>query len=579
MAHQKKVTRLLQRSIVACTGTAMAALIAACGGGSGTTAVTPPAATLTVTGVAATGAAIAGRPVEAKCNGGTASGTTAADGSYTLTLTAGTLPCVLRVTLADGSALHSLASGTGVTAQGNITPVSELVVSQATAGTAAAYFTSFDAAAATALTPAKVDAAVASVIATLKDAGVDFSTSGNILTATLVPATTTTAGNAFDKALDALKAKLTSTGTTLATLATTVAATSPAAPVAVLSNTASLPSALLLKPKAANCPALRTGKYRLVVASVGTVADPNTTLLTLNAETGAIIDSNNPNGGGQITANGTCKFKTNAGADFIVSDAGIGFVAVEYDATTFQGAIAIPEQSFTVADLAGDWNLIGFDSNGPNNSKNAVSYSFSLDSTGKVSNVTFCDAVNTLCTNNVTVTINLSVNTAGGFNVVNSTFNETSRLFAYRAGGGELMLVQVYPNGRFAVGTRNVAATLPAVGRLSEGTSYTINSNLTTAKSFGDFKNTVRTVDTATNSFLRDNVTNLTTGVTRPETFTINSPRSGYSRRAPGTVTQSDASSSTVPEFVAMTVRGMGFSMVAFPSSNQVNFSVNKATP
>src|SRR5690349_4460247 len=104
--------------------------LAACGGGGGGGAVVPggSAAALTLNGTAAQGAAIAGRPVDAKCVAGTGSATTAADGSYTLTITAGTLPCVLRVTLASGASLHTLAVGPGPTLVANLTPATQLIV-------------------------------------------------------------------------------------------------------------------------------------------------------------------------------------------------------------------------------------------------------------------------------------------------------------------------------------------------------------------------------------------------------------------------------------------------------------------
>src|SRR5262245_38926626 len=109
----------------------------ACGGGDSESAPPPPpSSTLTVTGVAASGGAIAGQLGEAKCSGGNGSATTAADGSYTITLPAGggSLPCVLRVTTAGGQALHSVASGSGSSATAHLTPVSELAMAYLAGG-------------------------------------------------------------------------------------------------------------------------------------------------------------------------------------------------------------------------------------------------------------------------------------------------------------------------------------------------------------------------------------------------------------------------------------------------------------
>jgi hypothetical protein len=83
-----------------------------------------------------------------------------------------------------------------------------------TGGDPAAYFTAFDATAAATVTDANVTAAVGAVKTTLLAAGVDLGTI-DVLAGTLTPATGTTAGNAYDQALDALAAKLETAGTTL----------------------------------------------------------------------------------------------------------------------------------------------------------------------------------------------------------------------------------------------------------------------------------------------------------------------------------------------------------------------------
>ena len=242
---------------------------------------------LALTGVAATGAAISGQTVEAKCSTGTGTATSNADGSYTISVTAGVLPCVLKITPATGPALYSVASGTGSSATANISPVTHLVVASLTGGDPAAYFTGFDATAAAGVTDANVTAAVTAVKTTLLAAGVDLGTI-DVLAGTLTPATGTTAGNAYDQALDALAAKLATAGTTLTTLTTTVAAASPAAPPtapAATTGVASLPADLLLKPAASHCPALRSGSYRMVLPTKGSTLAEQTGTITVDAQT------------------------------------------------------------------------------------------------------------------------------------------------------------------------------------------------------------------------------------------------------------------------------------------------------
>ena len=156
---------------------AAAALLSACGGGGGSGyGDVPAAASLGLSGTAATGAALAGAAVEAKCATGSGSATTASDGTYTLNISNGVLPCVARVTGSGGLVLHTVIAGTGSRAVGNLTPATQLIVARLAAGDPASYYSAFNASAAGAITPAVVAAAQAAVVATLKPGSLDFST-------------------------------------------------------------------------------------------------------------------------------------------------------------------------------------------------------------------------------------------------------------------------------------------------------------------------------------------------------------------------------------------------------------------
>lgn len=566
----------------------VALALAACGGGSDSAdpvAVPTPATPLSLTGTAATGAAIAGQLVEAKCNGGNGNATSLADGSYAITLSAGQLPCVLRVTTADGTVLHSVATGTGSTAKANITPVSELVLANLSGGAPAGYFTAFDAAAATALTAAKADDAVTAVVATLQAAGVDLTGTGNVLTATLVAANGSTAGNAFDQALDALKTRLTTNNpgadfkTALATLADAVAKASPAAPATALSNTPSLPADLLLQPAAANCSALRSGKYRLVINRNQPASDGHATkLLTIDAATETITDDEGtPN---NLTANGNCRYKTPANGDLVVSQAGI-FVAQIDDGSTFHLGMAFPEQAHPVSALAGDWNTVQLDRTEDNGPIVLTNSTATIDTTGKVTGITFCEPgvpcfSGTLAATAGFPVLNHTVNANGGFTSGQPSNGYTDRVFLYRTGGGELLRISTTDaGGHLSLSTRKATNSLPAEGRVAEYWNITQNNNYT-AGSITEGKNTVRTLNAAAGSFLRDSQINASTGVTRPETLKINTPRDGYSERVGETVTASDGSASTVGTFIALGLRGTGISAVGIPGNNTLALSINK---
>ena len=107
------------------------ALLAACGGG-GSSDAGSSATSVNTSGTAAIGSPIVSGSVELKCaSGTTASATTGADGSWTVTLKSTDYPCVARVTggqvnsTASTSVLHSVLAAPGVT---NITPLTDIMV-------------------------------------------------------------------------------------------------------------------------------------------------------------------------------------------------------------------------------------------------------------------------------------------------------------------------------------------------------------------------------------------------------------------------------------------------------------------
>ncbi len=186
-----------------------ASLLAACGGSDNA-----PAST--ISGTAATGAAISGGTVSLKCAAGTVTpATTGANGNYTMSVSGLTFPCVGRVDYKDSSGiaqkLHTFVSGLGVA---NITPVTELIVANLTGGTAASAFDNFDTLVKTkAFTASQLTAAAAAVKGYLKTLGVtvDDLPSDPIGTS-LVATSGGVAGDKFDKVLDALGALLTKNG-------------------------------------------------------------------------------------------------------------------------------------------------------------------------------------------------------------------------------------------------------------------------------------------------------------------------------------------------------------------------------
>lgn len=214
-AARARVAPLFASLLVA---TVTAALMTACGGGDDTApvasvvapvAVTPVAFTLS--GTAATGAAIAGGAITANCTLGTASGTSAADGSFMLTLDKGQVaPCLLRITKAAAppAAAVELYGFAATAGRVNITTLTDTALTRTLAGSPADVFASFDAARAAAINTA-LPAAIAYVQAqfTANNLG---TVPANLMTASF------TIGDTYDKLLDNIAVTFLGAGKTYA---------------------------------------------------------------------------------------------------------------------------------------------------------------------------------------------------------------------------------------------------------------------------------------------------------------------------------------------------------------------------
>ncbi|MGK5038369.1 PKD domain-containing protein [Janthinobacterium sp. LB3P118] len=186
-------------------------LVACGGGGSGSSPAPVAPADLTVNGTAATGKAIAGAMITAKCQTGTGNATTQADGSYSLAAAGGKLPCLLQITdPVDSSKLHTLVLGSGSAATANITPLTEMLTARVLGNEPAVFFAAFDAAIANSkITPTAVRAAQADV-GTVLNGVVDTSPLADFLSTPLKAATQNNpaGGDAQDRLLDALRVKI-----------------------------------------------------------------------------------------------------------------------------------------------------------------------------------------------------------------------------------------------------------------------------------------------------------------------------------------------------------------------------------
>lgn len=583
---------------------AVALLLVACGGGGGGTAVTPtpepsPEAALSISGTAATGAAISNRPVSVKCAKGANTVTTNAAGRYTVAVAGGTLPCLVKVTAADSSTLHSVVTGAGNTAVANITPVTQLIVANLSGRDPAAFFTVFDASTAASVDSAKVGAAQTAVVATLRTAGVDMSALGDLLTSNLIPAAPGNAGNAYDVALDALKAALENAILKLEDLVKEIIAKSPNVPETTASLTAgsttgastvdasgvpSLPAALLLKAQAAHCSALRSGTYRFVAPVPGATLASETGTSSINARTLTVTESNATTWQLTAVANKPCRFTGPNGDEFVVSQAGVIVGRVTKDGgTTFRPVVAFPAQTHTLADLTGTWNQLGLLMTGTAGVFAALTSTATLNDTGEyVGPVKACSNIVTWglsgadCSN-VTASLKFVANADGGFDQVRIVDNTVlARLFLYQSGGGELMGVIVGGAGSLFFMTKERTLVLPPVGRVTTNAGFGVDASMLVPGGSGNGnQQTIVSLNSTAGSYLR---TSKTIGGTddHPQTLTINGPRNGYATRTAATgVSTNSGGTVNVSEFTALGMRGLGLAAVVIPANKSFVLSVD----
>jgi len=550
-----------------------------------------PAGPVTVTGTAASGVAIANAGLEVRCKVGSASTVTADDGTFAVELPEDAeLPCLLRVTLADGSMLHSvLGSGSSVA---NVTSVTELVVARLAGESAEAYFDAFDSDVATTLDEeGDIQGAVDAVVAILAAAGVDFGPDivDNVLTGELIAAHGGQPGNAYDQQLDMLGEKLAASGTTLAMLSDEIVRSIPTDPQAGLSSVASLPADLLLSPAASNCSALRSASYRLLVLAASAGADVVTEVAELDAAT--LTWTRTDGTVEQWLANGHCAYTSASGEEAVVSPAGLVVARVKLAGGGVASAMLFPEQVIVdadghptqdnVAQLAGNWNAIALERTAGVGPVHLTTSSFTLNGAGRVKTLTVCDSAVGGCTTaplDQVPSITISLNDAGGFAVVNAASGSSSRAFVYRAGGGELMIVTLSLDGQLGFATRQLAAALPLVDEVRETWDLALTSSLASASGFLDAQSTVTAVDEALGQYQQNAVIDFGTNLTRPETIVINDPRDGYRYRPAATVTDSNGGSSLVAEQLGLPLLGMGLTPVGVLADNGLNLSVQKTT-
>jgi hypothetical protein len=512
-----------------------------------------------------------------KCAAGAGSGTTGSDGSYSVTISGGVLPCVVRVVGSGGVVLHSVAYGSGSAVRSNVTPVTELILAWLAGVDPAAFYASFDAAHVNAAAVAEAQAAVKAI---LQAAGINFSALGDLITSALVARTGAASGDAYDQALDALAAALARSGNTLAGLTAEVVA-----PAGASRSVPSLPAELLLLRPAPTCAKLRSTTYRIVTPNEGVSVDALTSTLVLDTATMTGVRSD-VGGSTTWTANGNCRFtEQGAGytADVVVNAAGV-IVGRQTQNSVTRHFIGFPAQTHGLAALEGTWNTLGVN-------RGAVAYvaeagTITLNTEGKITSGTSCSnaatwAVDTCASVPDAILALIPPYVAsndGGF-ALSDGGGVTTRLFAYRSGSRDLMLVAVNNEGAIGFFTPDKAVPLPSVGFTASNWNFDATDRMIpTGTALYQTTNTVISTDEAAGSWTRRQ---RTVGSTSEYTTTLraNVPRRGYVFRRAELVTAIDGVRLQLNEFTAMRMHGMGFSPVVLPGPAPKVFELSVGQP
>lgn len=544
-------------------GAVLLASLAGCGGedsGGGaapSAAPSPAPASVTLAGVVSTGTVQANVAVAAKCVPGTTSGTTASDGSFSLSVSAANLPCLLEATLPNGTQLHSVAVGSGASATANITPATELVVAELAGGSTTGYYAGFDATAAASVTSTTVDAAWSAADPLLSAAGVNTGALGNVLTAPV--------DGAYNTAMETLTNALAAAGMTLPAYSDAAAAGSPNS--TSTSSAVTLPAELLLKPSASGCAAFRAATYRLVVfgpsANTAPTA-PATVIDRLTFDPSTMTVAYESGGSDPVTPMGGCRFGVSGGTDFAVSPAGVivgRTQTADNSVGTYRMFIAFPEQTHALAELAGTYNRLGWDGSTEVNAGTGI---YSLDSAGLHSGLEcFGDPITTVEASCTAVTspptYNLTSNPGGGFDRRPSDLTETERVFIYRAGNGDLLEVSVSSAGEFGLAGKYRALTLPSTGTSQTLVTYSVgidNAGGTPSTS----SHTVDSVDAIARNYTRTETLTPDGGLptTSVQTLSLDNSRNGYLHRPAVTGSR---------EAFLLPMRGLGIMPLYLPNT------------
>jgi hypothetical protein len=523
----------------------------------------PPPPSITIAGTAAQGAALGGAAVSVKCGTGTGATTTAASGAYAVTITEGALPCVVKVVGTNGTTYHSLVAGTGNTGTftANASPLTEMVVSHVGATDPAAFFGSFGSGSsvpATSVTTANTYLQTAL-------AGLTDLTGINPVTDALV------VGNALDQKIDAVVAGLAAAKLTVADV-TTAIVQNPTAPIVV---------AQPLAPSATDCAWLKSGTYRVITR---TESDPKYRFETVEINAKALtVKPSSENTFYSFTSDGSCQFDlttlspTDDTVKLVVSSSGVIVVHEEPNVVTSQRqvAIALPEQTLPVSELAGTWNGAAWlpVNIGKAGTAAAANFELTVDATGQVTALKGCVGL-FACVASSGPFGKYVTNSSGGFDIVDKDGAVIGRAFLYKTLKGSKVAVGLMNDNQLNVAVPVRTLVLPDVGAVTAYRSLQIN---------GDNSTSALTEDTITITAKDDSaktVTRLLASNSRVDMVTYEKPRDGLRYRAGNSCTINNVPANC-SEWVQVPLQEMGINLTlsAAPQPTQQFYQITVNKP
>ncbi|PLP98257.1 hypothetical protein [Cupriavidus pauculus] len=486
-----------------------AVVLTACGGGGGDSAApsATPQATSNISGTVAVGAALPAINVTAKCARGSGTATTAADGTFKVSIADAVRPCVLSVAAPDGSTLHSVVpAGSASDIVANITPLTELITAALAQGSTA-QFATLDAASQARLTEANLATALA-LVKQLLSGSIDL---GNLnpIKDPLVAATSGQAGNALDQLLDKLAARLAAARTSVGDLSAAVGANG---------NVAGK-----LQPGAETCNVMKTaGEF--FVAGQGGFSRVRYDTATAQLST---LDSL-----GNVTAKSpfmpyqgeACRYiATGNGVvnDVMVSRSGL---ALMRNLSTWQlPALMVPAQQLSMSELAGKWNAVGFERAAPGQAFYPTRGTFTINASGQFTAGADCAGVSTTCSPWAQADLPvLTQNAHGDYTLTDPS--GTAPVAAFKDTDGTVVAVVSSANG-LIIATKQVVRPMPTVGSTNAYWDVVTYQNLSAV--MAEESTVIQSVDTLAGSYTRKRVSD-----GRVDTWTQNSPSIGLRYRA-----------------------------------------------